>query len=181
MPLDFYSPRAKGDGGALFVSFNSKEETATFSFIAQTGWDTEKKQGSFKGGTKINVIFNRDELGGMISALETRGEFPFYHTFEGVSCSGSLKFYEAGDKRGFGVIINKGESKVKVGLTLASAQTLRQYLIFILHHIFSAIYARDKKEAEARKAAEKAPAAVSDKPEEPPEPEKEKEEDGDLF
>ncbi len=170
MPLSFFSPKSTGKGAALYVSFNSKDAALYFKLISQTGWDNNTKQGSFKNGTIINVKFSLDEIGSFIHAIRTKKKANFYHSFGEENCSGSLSYYlikaqKEGDtdKDGFGIQIKKGELTYQVGLTTGSAEKLMEYLRFALDHIFSAIYAADKKQAEEFARAKEETAAAPKK------------------
>lgn len=161
MPLEFYSPKSDiSRGGALFVTFNSKDANVTLTVLSQTGWNAETKKGSFKGGQRANIKLSKDEIGALIYAISNKTAFKFYHQYEGRVTSGSFSFYEKDDRAGFGLIVDKDNTKFKVGLGLGSAETLKTFLLFSLHHMFSAIYAADKKAAELRRAEAEKPTQI---------------------
>lgn len=153
MQLSFYSTAPNNTGAALFVSFNSKDYTLFFRLVKQTGYDAQIKKGTYKGGQQYSVAFNVNEVGEMINALRHCGEWSFYHSTKDRVVKGSLKYYKAeqSKKEGVGLSVLVGEDVMKVGFTLGTAETLAQYLEFALTHIFSAMYADEKKEAEQRK------------------------------
>lgn len=182
MPVNFFSPKKTQDGAALYVSFNSKDAALFFKLIQQTGWDDAKKKGSFQGGEYINVKFSPDEIGDFIQAIRNKSEAKFYHSFGDDTTTGTLKYYIVPaktegqrDKEGFGIKVKRGDVEYKVGLTLGAAERLMEYLRFALDHIFSAIYAADKKDAEEynKAKAQKEKAASTKKKEPSPQPEPE--------
>lgn len=161
MPATFFSPKANGAGAALFASFNSKDGSVFFKFIRQTSWDANTRKGGFTGGEMVNFKLSQDEAADIVRAIRTNDKVSFFHNFDGKSTTGNFNYYEIGQgdelKRGFGLSIKKENKGWKVGLSLASAERLKLYLEFALNHIFSAIYAVDKKQAEEylkKKAAE---------------------------
>lgn len=163
MPIEFYSPNRSIKGGTLYASFNSKEGCVYFKLVAQTSWDDKTKRGGFKGGKNINVKFSQEEVGAILYCARNKTSTKFYHTHPTTgNCSGEFKYYviknEDGSisKDGFGLVVRKQETaeqggnsiEIKIGFTLGGAERLAQYLEFALSHIFTAIYSKDKKEAE---------------------------------
>lgn len=156
MPLSFYSANSKKSGGALFVSFNSKDGSGFFKLLQQTGWDAQAKKGSFAGGNTINIKLSQDEMGSFIQAVRTKGRFNFYHSFGNESTTGTFSYYNKKldnnkEIEGFGLTIKKDNLEIKVGFSLGGAERLAEYFKFVFTHIFSAIYAADKKYAEENK------------------------------
>lgn len=159
MPLDIYSGNKTNTGGALFVSFSSKDGSFFFKVLKQTGWNDQTKKASFSGGEIMNLKFGRIEVGSIIRAINRQESVskPFFHPFNGVSTSISFNYYEKAytDKqgkpdtmRGFSFSFKRNESLIRIGVSLGDAEVLSRYLEFGLDHIFSAIYAKDKKEFE---------------------------------
>jgi len=155
MPAEFYSGNTKGTGGALFVNFNSKDQAVYFRIVKQTGWNEKANKPTFAGGEQINVKLSPDEVGDIIHAVSGHDVCGFVHQSSAGSTTGSFRYYEIDDvrkpgnkKRGFGLTVKKGESEVRIGFPLGAGERLSQYLQFALEHIFNAIYAEDKKEAE---------------------------------
>jgi hypothetical protein len=160
MPLSIYAARKDNSGAALFVSFNSKEQSFYFELMKQTGWNAEKDTGVFKGGQRTRVKFSMDEVGDMMHAISNKRTASFYHKFEKDGqesvVSGKLSFYSIKsdnpkypDKEGFGLTV-KSNVEYKVGLSYGVAEKLKMYLTFGLNHCFSAIYSKDKKDLENR-------------------------------
>lgn len=161
MPLTFFSPNSRNQGGALFASFNSKEEAGFFQVIQQNGWNEQTKKGIFKDGKRLNVKLSLDELAGILYAIENKTEFKFYHSFGESVTTGSFVHWSKDGRSGFGLSVKKGEDIFRVSFAYESATKLREYLKFALEHIFSAIYSSDKKDAEefAKKKQERQAAA----------------------
>lgn len=195
MGAEFYSPKVTGDGAALYVTFSSKDAAIFFKLIKQTGWNATTKKGSFQGGEIINVKFSADEAGDFIHAIRNKTSSNFYHSFGDDKCTGSLTYYYIEPKQegakareGFGLRTNKNGVEYKVGFTNGAAERLMEYLKFALNHVFSAIYAADKKQAEeylkAKEDKEKAAkAAASPKPKgkkSEPKPENTETQEGEL-
>lgn len=166
MSQGFYSPNSKLTGGALFVSFNSKEGHAYFKLLRQIANNPNKK-GNYDGNNPVNVKLSTDEAAGIIDAVRNNGEYSFYHDFNGNVTSGRFAFYSIQPKTpkdkpktGYGLTVNKGDVEIKIGFNRGSAERLAQYLEFALDHIFSADYQADKKKfEELKKAKEDQPAA----------------------
>ena len=157
MPSSYFAGNKTNTGGALFVSFNSKEQAIYYRIIKQTGWDEKTSKPSFTGGTVINLKLSADEAGEVIHAVSGHTACKFYHQFNGEATSGSFSYWEKeytdksgkpAKSSGFGLSVRKGEVQAKIGLSLGASERLSQYLQFALDHIHSAIYAQDKKELE---------------------------------
>lgn len=157
MPLEIYSGNKSGSGGALFVTFNSKDYAVFLRILKQTGWNNQTSKPSFSGGATINVKLSADEIGDLIHAINGHDTCKFYHKFKDEATSGSFSYYEKEyqgkdgkptKSRGFGLTVRKNELEVKIGFSLGTAEKFSQYLQFALNHMFSAIYVQDKKESE---------------------------------
>jgi hypothetical protein len=187
MPNSFFSPTAKITGGALFVSFNSKEGSIYYKMLKQIA-DNADKKGNFDGKNPLNVKLTQDEAADIIRAVKEKGEAKFYHTFKETKTVGNFRYYEIdkgaeGKKTGFGLSVKKTEGdqsfEVKIGFNPASAERLKLFLKNALVHIFDAEYSQDLKEAKeyADKKGSKPTAAKEEyipkeaekKPEPPPE------------
>lgn len=179
MPSTYFGGNKSKSGGALFVTFSSKEQAVYFRLIKQTGWNEQTSKPSFAGGESFNIKLSPDEAGEIIYAIRNHDEFKFYHKFNEDVTSGSLSYYEKEytgkdgkphKTRGFGLTVRKGATEVKLGLSTGSAERLSQYLTFAFDHIHSAIYSQDKKEFEEyqkSKEAAKAPVKTAATPAKP--------------
>ena len=180
MGLKIYSPNAKVTGGVLDVSFNSKDGAAFFRATKQTGWDDEKKLGSFKEGQSIGMKFSQDELGSFVYAIRNKQKISLYHRFDDSVTTINFSYYlieakgTAPAREGFGLSIKSGDFECKIGLSMGVAEKFAQYIEFMFFHIFSAIYAADKKAFEERQAAKPNPKS-SKKTKSEPEPDQEPE------
>lgn len=156
MPATFFSGGKDGAGGALFVTFNSKDQSVFYRVIKQTGWNEQTSKPSFAGGAVINVKLSLDEVGEFIHAISGHDACKFYHSFNKEVTTGNFAYYEKEfngktgpvKTRGFGFSVKKGELAARIGFSLGAAERLSQYLQFVLDHIHSAIYVQDKKEFE---------------------------------
>lgn len=159
MPLAYFAPTKSIKGGALFVKFISKEECAFLEFHKQTANNPNKKDNfDFKNPkNKIVVKLSKDEIGGFIRVIRTKRELSSFHSFDSNNTTISFKYYaldtqDGKKKEGFSFSVGKTASGVKTQVTLSlsldQAETLMEYLRFALDHIFSAIYAADKKRNE---------------------------------
>lgn len=174
MALQFFKPNAKGTGAALSVSFNSKgdKKGAFFELIKQVSWDNTTKKGKFGGGAKTLTKFNTTELAQFIDCIERGADFEkaLYHTTQDSSSQINFskmrnkvqengKWVDAEGYKGYVLYVSKGDDKISIGLTFPEAVELREYLKFVLGHIFTAWYSESIKEAKEyqdRKAKEQA-------------------------
>lgn len=157
MPSSYFSGNKTNTGGAMFVTFNSKDQSVYCKIIKQVSWDDKSAKPSFTGGAVINLKLSGDEVGEFIHAVAGHTSCKFYHDFGGEVCSGGFTHWskdftgkdgKPANTQGFGFSIKKGDIQAKIGLSLGSAERFSQYLQFALNHMFSAIYAQDKKEFE---------------------------------
>lgn len=173
MPLQFYAANGKSSGGALSVSFNSKDRAVYFNLIKQVSWDANTKKGTFKGGKQLNFKLSLDEVGSIIHTIRTNGNTKFFHSFGDSSTTGNFNYFlikstdpKFPDRQGFGLSLKNGTDEFKVALSLGGATNLMEYLVFALNHCYSALYASDKKSNEEylkKKAAEKTSPAPTQK------------------
>ena len=151
----FYSANKTCTLGSMDLSFNSKDGSVYLKMAPQKAYHDERKaKGEYDWPNAVNVKLDTGEVGALIRALRTDGEFTFIHDFEGNKTSGSCKFYknEKGGRTyyGFGFSVKKGDREVKVPIGLGDGELIMEYLRFALDHIFSADYAVDKKYWEDR-------------------------------
>lgn len=190
MSQAFFAPNKSLTGGAVIVSFNSKEAEVWLKLAKQVNNNPDKKNFDFTKA--VNVKLSADEAAGIVRAIRTGGEFKLYHNFQGNVTSGNYSFYSIDQegkapRTGFGLKISKDGVEYKVGFTEDSAERLKMYLEFALDHIFTADYAEDKAKAAeylakkgggqptAAKPAQKPVAKKKVTPEPEPEPEQEAE------
>ena len=152
MSQAFFAPNPNMTGGAVLVSFNSKEANVYFKIAKQVNNNPDKKNFDFK--TAINVKLSADEAAGIVRAIRTGDKFKFYHQAQDFpATSGSYAFYAidqgAGKepRTGFGLKVKKEDKEYKVGFTEDTAERLKLYLEFALDHIFTADYSEDKARA----------------------------------
>lgn len=146
MPTYFKASKAV-NGFLTSINTNLEDQSIWFRLTKQTGWDDNKKLGSFKGGESFSIKFNLAEVGGFINAVERRDEpFSFYHT----TVSGRFQFYDLEPReqgkpriRGFSLSLKKGEEQIKTSFTLAEAIDLVGYLDHARRNIYSVIDAQE--------------------------------------
>jgi hypothetical protein len=164
MGLQFYKPNKGNTGGACTFSFNSKEECVFVELVKQNGWDAAGRGGQgngiFKGGDKSNIKLSLNECGAIIRAIETNsaGVPAMIHKNDNGSKTVRFGQWPAKDAQGNGEfkgwsvsVLAKDkdgkETKISCSLSFDEVIVIREYLKFALVHIFSAIYADDKKRA----------------------------------
>lgn len=150
MSQAFFAPNKNLTGGAVIVTFNSKDANVYLKLAKQINNNSDKKNFDFTKA--VNVKLSADEAAGIVRAIRTGGEFKFYHSFQDVVTSGSYSFYSIDQegkapRTGFGLKVSKDGVEYKVGFTEDTAERLKMYLEFALDHIFTADYAEDKAKA----------------------------------
>lgn len=157
MAETYYSPTPRVTGGLLSVSyfFGSRQGDTTqkqgaifFKFAKQTDWNKERKIGSYKGGEIINVKFTRQEIFDLIIAYEKKTKWDFYHSFGSSPVKGTFTYYEQdqGKKKGYGMLVTKDETTIRVGLSEGRAKSLVNYLEWCSSKINEAQDRWDKKQ-----------------------------------
>jgi hypothetical protein len=156
MGLKIFKPNGKKTGHACHFQLTSSGESrgVYLEIIKQTGWNSSKKIGSFKGGDKVILKFNEFEVADLIHSIETGKRTQFFHQSNGTSSSISFSEYIAGgESKGFGLFVSKNNKKFNIGLLHSEAVALREWLKFSLHRFFQSYYAEDKKLLKNRKNA----------------------------
>ena len=153
MSAAFFAPTTKITGGALFVSFNSKEGSVYFKFLKQIANNPDKKKNF--DSTALHFKLTQDEAADTIQCVRNKDKTSFYHSFGEEKTTGKFGYYEIAQdgkdpRRGFSLSIKRNETEIRIGFTLGGAERLAQFLEFALDHIFSADYAADKKAFQER-------------------------------
>lgn len=181
MPLQFYKPNKFKTGSAGSFTINSKGGAIYAEIVKQLTWDDKTETATFydkekkEKGPNVKIQLDRDEIGGLIYSLLTKGEFKAYHESETQTTQIEFKQYQKYNKQtreyegpflGWGLTVSrkskedngKAESH-KLPFTYGEAMVLLEYFRFALEKIFSAIYAEDKQKAlefqEKRKSQQK--------------------------
>lgn len=178
MSLDFFKPTKSVKGALISVNFSAKADKVTegkvekgdrsfyVNLVAQTGWDNERGNGSFKDGKKITVKFAPHEIAGMLSAIkknitlaEAMGVQYVYHDGEKTATTINFgphfkkvqkdgQWIDSGNQVGFALRVTKTDKVNKdnkdslgIGLTWAETELFSLFLQDGLVHIFSALYA----------------------------------------
>ena len=90
MSLSLYKPNPKntGCGFSFQLGINNKtqEPVLYVKAIKQHSWDKTKRQGYFQKNVgiadkNITIKFNEFEVGSLIYAISTRGEYSTFHSF----------------------------------------------------------------------------------------------------
>jgi hypothetical protein len=165
--VQLYKPNAKGTGHAVGINIgNSKAAKLHFQFVKQTGWNSESKTGTFKGGDKFNISLGIDEVGALLNTIERgRGE-KLFHSSEKGDTQIEFRVYQPDENKaadGITISVNprakEGEdAPLKYGFWFdaGQARALRSYLEFALEKFFSAEYSADKQRMLAKKAEQSA-------------------------
>lgn len=86
MRHSFYKANSKITGCGTTFYLSNERDCVFLNMIQQSGWNDQTKKGSFKDNIgnpekSISVKINVDELGGILAALKTFGEWNAFHTF----------------------------------------------------------------------------------------------------
>lgn len=164
MSISIYKPNSKntGSGFSFQIGTSSKNyEPALFiKSILQHSWDSNKKQGSFKGNLdnpdkNITVKFSEYEVGHIIHAMRTRSTYTTFHSYE--SDKTNIKFMPWDKKAkksvkgadgqwedqwievpAFSVsFVRNGNQNFVIGLEPGETETVIEFLRFYLKNLFS--------------------------------------------
>jgi hypothetical protein len=173
MPLEFYKANPRCSGASCQFSFNSKDRALFISLKRQVSYDAQKHIGSFWEGERCLVKFSVNEIGQMIHCLERNKEWSNFHGFDGnktqIFFRPYIKENNEGNsiQKGFTLSVTRtvsgaeAKSSFLIGFDFGECVVIREYLKFVLEHIFSAIYSSDKKAAEERDKLAKTTEPVS--------------------
>ena len=152
MPHCVFSPNNKISGGAAFVKLTNDNDIMV-SIFKQVA-NNPNKVGNFDFKNGVNVKFSSDEVGGILRAVRTNGNFNFYHTSEKEGqktvSKGSFNHYnvkgnDGKEKEGFGLTVDKNGDVRKVGYSVGAAEVLAQFLKYCLTFEFESILKEDEK------------------------------------
>lgn len=144
MNLAFYKPNSKNTGCAFSFQLSNKgTPTVYVNGIQQFSWNEQTKNGSFSGNQKnpektIAIKINENEIGGLIHAIRTYGEWKAFHSFEENKTQISWTRYkkkDGSDAFSFSISRN-GNQKFGMGVELSEAEALRVFLETCLVKIF---------------------------------------------
>ena len=185
MSCQVYGPTKKVSGGAAFIETSIENQCFFVNFVKQTGYNEQDNKGIFVDGPSFKLKFSINEAAGIVSAVENKSEWKFFHNFEENKSSGRFSYYAIPGtdnqgketlKEGFGFAVKKDDIDIRVGVSMADARMISQYLINSLNWIFNNDIDNDKrkqeeyfkqKEAEAAAAAPKGKSAPKKQKEEP--------------
>lgn len=154
MSCQIFGPTKSSTGGAIFIESSPENEAFFIKFVKQSGWNEETSKGIFVDGENFRLKFGMSEAAGIIRAVQTNGEWNFFHTFDESKSSGRFSFYSKTytdakgverTKEGFGFSAKKGEIEVKVGVSTSDAQMIALYLTNALNKMFDLNMAEDKR------------------------------------
>lgn len=144
MNLAFYKPNSKNTGCAFSFQLSTKDKPTVYvNGIQQFSWNDQTKNGSFSGNQKnpektIAIKINENEIGGLIHAIRTYGEWKAFHSFEENKTQISWTRYkkkDGADAFSFSILRN-GNQKFGMGVELSEAEALRVFLETCLVKIF---------------------------------------------
>jgi len=137
MNLAFYKPNSKSTGCAFSFQLSTKGSSPTLYIngIQQFSWNDQTKNGSFSENRKnpektIAIKLNEIEIGGIIHAIRTYGDWKAFHTFQENKTQISWTRYtkkDGGQAFSFSISRN-GNQKFGMGVELSEAETLRVFL-----------------------------------------------------
>jgi len=136
MNLAFYKPNSKSTGCAFSFQLSTKgSPTLYINGIQQYSWNDQTKNGSFSENRKnpektIAIKLNEIEIGGIIHAIRTYGDWKAFHTFQENKTQISWTRYtkkDGGQAFSFSISRN-GNQKFGMGVELSEAETLRVFL-----------------------------------------------------
>ncbi len=146
MNLAFYKPNSKNTGCAFSFQLSTKSSpTLYINGIQQFSWNEQTKNGSFSGNREnpektIAIKLNEIEIGGLIHAIRTYGEWKAFHSFEENKTQISWTRYkkkDGSDAFSFSISRN-GNQKFGMGVELSEAETIRVFLESCLNKMFEA-------------------------------------------
>lgn len=147
MNFSLYKPNSKVTGCAFQFKLGqgkNGEKTVYVSAIQQGSWNENTKTGSFSENAKnpektVNIKLNVNELGGLLRAIRVYTEFSAFHSFEENKTQISFKPYQKKDgSDAFSFSISRnGNQKFGIGIELAEAEALAEFIKFSLFQIFS--------------------------------------------
>jgi len=144
MNLAFYKPNSKNTGCAFSFQLSIKETPTVYvNGIQPFSWNGQAENGSFSGTQKIPektiaIKINENEIGGLIHAIRTYGEWKAFHSFEENKTQISWTRYkkkDGSDAFSFSISRN-GNQKFGMGVELSEAEALRVFLETCLVKIF---------------------------------------------
>lgn len=144
----FYKPNSKGTGHACSFDLQSSGDAAGvyLEIVKQTGWNAEKKLGSFKDGKKVKNKFNETEVANFLYAIRNNAEYSTFHTTEASKTGITFKPYlRDGKQIGFSLAISQGGTSYLVGFTNGETTQIEEWLVFALGRFNQAAYAEKKK------------------------------------
>ena len=136
MNLAFYKPNSKNLGCAFSFQLSTKgPPTVYVNGIQQFSWNEQTKNGSFYGNKDnpektIAIKLNETEIGGLIHAIRTYGDWKAFHSFQENKTQISWNRYtkkDGGQAFSFSISRN-GNQKFGMGVELSEAETLRVFL-----------------------------------------------------
>lgn len=179
MSISIYKPNSKntGSGFSFQIGISKAQEPALFiKSILQSNWDSNKKQGSFKGNLdnsekNITVKFSEYEVGHIIHAMRTRCTYTTYHSYS--SDRTNIKFMPWAKKAkksmknkdgewedqwievpAFSLsFVRNGNQNFVIGLEPGETETVIEFLKFYLKTLFSHRF--DKQIIDIQRAKEK--------------------------
>jgi hypothetical protein len=154
--LAFYHPNKNTTGSACSFSQSPKDGVIYGNILKQSGYDTEKKIGTFAGSrndpTKsVSIKLAQVEVAAILDCLDRNRPFSSYHDSDkqgkSILFGPWLNKPAEGEKpvqKGFTFSVNitdKQDSTAKnalyIGLNFAEARLIREYLIHCLQKAFS--------------------------------------------
>ena len=173
MSIPIYKPNAKNSGSGfsfqMGIDSKNKEPALFVKSILQHDWDSEKKQGSFKGNLdnpdkNIIVKFSEFEIGHIIHAMRTRSTYTTFHAYGDDKTSIKFMPWDKKAKKSvknddgrwvdqwvevpaFSVsFVRNGNQSFVIGLEPGETEEVMEYLRFILRSLFEVRFKKQQAE-----------------------------------
>lgn len=122
MQVSIYKPNAKLTGSAMSLKLSYDRDCVYLNMIQQSTWNDETKKGGFKENAEnpaksLSSKINTEELGGILAALNSFGEWSAFHQYKDDKTQFSMKKWDRSsmnkpDAISFGVTKN---GSLKIG------------------------------------------------------------------
>lgn len=157
MQYAIYKPTPKISGAAFSFKLSHARDCVYLNAVSQSTWNDETKKGGFKENAdnplkSLSSKINVDELGGIVAALETFGEWSAFHQFKEDKTQFSLKKWDRSamnkpDAMSFGITKN-GSIKIGSYFEQKEIEVLKVFCREAIKEILWAKSEKQEKEAE---------------------------------
>ena len=148
--LHVYHPNKAVKGFACSFWYSEKDNAVFATILKQSGWDDKNGNGVFKDSKndptkKVNIKLSAFEVGSILDCIERNRPFSSFHDHDETPKSIGFNPWMNGETlKGYSfavTVTNKKDTTSKnsfyIGLTFGEARTIREFLVYSLHKIFS--------------------------------------------